>query len=412
MLPSVRNVIGPAVLPTDHCRVKGIFTVTFCVFAMDGLQYFSRYQGIKGLPFLLLALVLASCTKPEGITTTERDLVVGVYASGTVVPDGQYKLYSLAEGYLRRQLVLENDTFRTGQLLFELESTEQTSKRALAQEARTLTQLNSGPNNPQLVELRLQLQTLTQKLAQDSLNLSRYQTLLREGATTPTELERRTLAYTSSLNEVKAARQRMLKLERQQQLDLSNAESALVVSAVQEGYYTLKAPTQGRIYEVYKNEHELVRRGEPIALVGHPTAHHLVLSVDEQDIAKLKPGQEVYAEADAFKGKVYKARISKIYPALNQQDQSYKLEATFTDAFPVQYVGMGVEANIIISKKEKAVCIPAEYVLPGDTVWAIGTPGEDAKPLKLTRGESNFDWVEVLAGLPKGAQVVMPPKKK
>lgn len=364
--------------------------------------------------FLLFAtlLLFSACQKQQGISPTERELVVGVYASGTVVPNDQYKIYSLAEGYLRQQLVAENDTFRSGQLLFRLESTEQTSRTSLAKAAQAITRLNSGPNNPQLKELALQVRTLQVRLQQDSLNLLRFQNLIKEGATTPVELERRTLAYESSKNELQSAQQRMLKLQRQQQLDLRNAESALVVTEVQEGYYTLKAPTAGRVYEVYKNENELVRRGEAIALVGHPSAHHLVLSVDEQDIAKLKVGQEVIAEADAFKGKLYKATISKLYPALNQQDQTYKLEATFTEPFPVEYVGMGVEANIIISRRAKAVCIPAQYVMPGDSVWTLQDGESAPKLVKLSKGEANFDWVEVLGGLPAGAQVVMPPKKK
>lgn len=129
-------------------------------------------------------------------------------------------------------------------------------------------------------------------------------------------------------------------------------------------------------------------------------------------MAKIKLGQTVYAEIDAFEGKIFEARISKVYPSLNQQDQSFKLEAEFVSPFPAEFVGMGVEANIIISKKEKAICLPAKYVSVADSVFIVSAEEQKPKAIKIKRGESNFDWVEILSGLPENASVVMPPKKK
>lgn len=368
------------------------------------------WQGISVALILTIGL-LSSCQKQQGIKPQRRDLTVGVYASGTVLPDHEYKVFSLAEGYLRKQLVAENDTFKAGAMLFELESTEQTSRRNLAEATRRLTDLNAGPNAPQLQELRFQLSTLRDKLSNDSLNLVRFKSLLQQQATTPAEVERRQLAYESTRNELNAAKQRLIRLERELQLQVRNATSNLEVSQTQQGYYTIKAPTNGRVYEVYKNPNELVRRGEAIALVGDVNRHYITLSVDEQDINRIKVGQTVVAEVDAYKGTFYKAHVTRIYPALNNQDQTYKLDADFDEPFPAAYVGMGVEANIIIAERKNALCIPAKYVMPGDTVYTI-LDGSDPTPRKLKRGEANFDWVEVLEGLPDGHEVVMPPKKK
>lgn len=361
---------------------------------------------------ILLMLITASCQKQEGIKPEPRDLIIGVYASGTVLPKEQYKLYSLGEGYLKQAYVSENDTFDAGRLLFELEGPEQQSRRALAEKSKEITKAISGPNSPQIREYKTQIETLLERLKVDSLNWLRYKNLQQDGVSTQSELERRKLTYLSTKNELLAAQERLSRLERQQQLELKNAETNLEISQSQEQYLKLKAASAGRVYEVYKKQNELVRRGEAIALLGHTGAHYLSLSVDEQDVAKIKLGQTVYAEIDAFEGKIFEARISKVYPSLNQQDQSFKLEAEFVSPFPAEFVGMGVEANIIISKKEKAICLPAKYVSVADSVFIVSAEEQKPKAIKIKRGESNFDWVEILSGLPENASVVMPPKKK
>jgi multidrug efflux pump subunit AcrA (membrane-fusion protein) len=127
--------------------------------------------------------------------------------------------------------------------------------------------------------------------------------------------------------------------------------------------------------------------------------------VDELDIDKIKKGQEVLVKIDTYPHKIFKARISKTYPMLNQKDQSFRVDAQFTDDVPRVYAGLTVEANIIIQQKEQALTIPKTYLIGQDSV-RIEKDGK-AQQVKITKGVENFEYVEVLAGVDTTSVLLM-----
>jgi HlyD family secretion protein len=141
----------------------------------------------------------------------------------------------------------------------------------------------------------------------------------------------------------------------------------------------------------------LVRRGEAVALLGNPNNVYLQLAVDETDFAKLKVNQEIVLKMDAYGDKVFKAKVTKIYPKLNKIDQSFRVDADFVGEAPEAYYGLTVEANIIISQNPKALTIPKSYLVGNDSVWI--EEGKEKKKIKLQKGAENFELVEVKGGL-------------
>ncbi|RIV21436.1 HlyD family efflux transporter periplasmic adaptor subunit [Fibrisoma montanum] len=347
---------------------------------------------------VLTASVVVTCNRnAEGISPTYRDLTEAVYASGNVYPRNEYTVTADANGILKQRLVNEGDTIRQDQLLFVLESATEDARRAAAATALRQSQANLQGNSPVLAELEAQVRNARVRLANDSINYARFQDLYRQNATSRAELERAELNYTLSRNNLRAQLNSLARTRDQLRLDVANNRSQLV-STVEAGRSTrVRSLVDGKVYEVYKDPGEVVRPGDQLALVGSGNQIYAQLAVDESDFGKIRVGQPVVIKTDVYADKVFNARVTKVYPKLNRTDQSFRVDAEFTGEKPDAYYGLTVEANIIVSQKQRVLTIPKSYVFGNDSVW-IEQNGQKQK-IRFVKGAENFDLVEVKSGL-------------
>jgi multidrug resistance efflux pump len=228
-------------------------------------------------------------------------------------------------------------------------------------------------------------------------------------AVTRAQFDQAALAYEVSGNDLKSAREAYNRTKDQLRVELKNAQSNVATSGLDYSNYTIKSMIDGIVYDTYKDLGEAVRRTELVALVGEKGAKILELSVDQSDIGKIKVGQEVVVKMDVSGAKVFNAKVSKIYPNMNQNDQSFKVEAEFTENYDLNFVHASVEANIIIAKKDNALIIPKNVVQANDEVEIKGTGMNNM--VKIKKGLENLEFVEVTEGVKEGDEIVMPKAK-
>ena len=354
---------------------------------------------------VLIPLFFLGCQqKSETASPTYKSLTEAVYASGNVFPKNEYKVVANADGYLQQQLVNEGDVTKTNQLLFSLESISQDARAEAAANIYRQSEANYADSSPVLAELEVALRNARTKLENDSVNYFRYKALYDQNAASKADLERVELAYRTSKNDVAARQKAWARTKNQLYVDLQNTRSNFRVNVREGDNYRIRSIEPARVYEVYKKVGELVRRGEAIALLGNPNDVYLQLAVDETDFSKLKVGQEIVVKMDAYGDKVFKAKVTKIYPKLNKVDQSFRVDADFVGETPDAYYGLTVEANIVISQKPKALTIPKAYLIGNDSVW-VEEKGEKKK-IKLQKGAENFELVEIKGGLTEKSVLV------
>lgn len=361
----------------------------------------------KTIIFLFSATTfLISCDKSKDQATSPKyqPLTEAVYASGNIYPKNEYKLTANADGFLVRQTAFEGDIVNKNQLIFQLESISQDARLEASVNILRQAETNYGENSPVLAELTTQLRNARTKLANDSVNFSRNKELYDRNATTKVEYERAELAFQTSKNEVTARQKALQKTKSQLYVDLQNSQSNFRVNAREGDNFRIKTFEAGKIYEIYKKQGELVRRGEQIALIGDANEIYAQLAIDESDFSKVKIGQEVLIKIDVYKDKIFKAKVSKLYPKLNKADQTFRIDAEFAEEKPNAYYGMTVEANIIISQNTRVLTIPKNYLAGSDSVW-IEENG-DKKKIKITKGVENLDLVEVKGGLTDKSVIV------
>jgi multidrug efflux pump subunit AcrA (membrane-fusion protein) len=357
------------------------------------------------LGFSLALLFLFSCGKTEKTTRAQyQELVEAVYASGSIVPKNEYKVFSLADGTITQKLVSEGDVVKAGQALFQIAGDAQEARLRNSQENLRLAQSNYQDNSPVLRELKIALENAKIKLKNDSINYFRYKSLYENQASSKADYDRAGLSYQTAQNDYVGRRNNYEKVKNDLYLNWQNAQSQYVINAQDESNYLISSRIQGKVYGIYKEQGEVVKRNDVVALLGDDKSVYLKLSVDELDIPKVKIGQEVLVKIDIFKDQVFKAKVSKIYPRLNAADQSFRIDAEFIGDAPSNYSGLSIEANIIIQKKNKALTLAKSLIFNGDTV-IVKRNGKTEK-IKIKKGLETLDKVEVLGGISEKDEIV------
>jgi len=331
-----------------------------------------------------------------------------VYASGIILPKEEYRVFAMADGTLSKIMVSEGDSVQSGQVLFHINNQQQQIRLNNAQEAYQIAQKNYDyTHSPVLKELETAIRVAQTQMQNDSVNYVRFKNLWQENATSKVEYDKYTLIYENSKNNFLLQKARYEKAKNDLLLNLQNTQSQVQLNAEINRDYVAKSLFAGKVYEIYKEEGEAVRKGEIIALLGSHQQFYLQMSIDETDIDKIKIGQEVLVKVDMHKDKIFKAKVSKIYPRLNRQNQSFRVDAELDKEQVLEgFSGLTAEANIIIQNKAKALVIPKAYLLEKDSLW-VEKDGEKKK-IAIKKGIENFEWVEITQGLENNTKVLKP----
>jgi HlyD family secretion protein len=358
--------------------------------------------------FFIALSACVGCSGPQVQQPEVKPLLEAVYASGFVTARDEYDVISQAEGYLSEQLVGIGEKVEKGQAILILEGKQEGARLEIATATLAMARRNAGPDSPVLNELSAIVSTAASKKSFDSLTYERYKNLSKQNSTTRIDLDRTRLAAEASANDHRAALSRLDKAREQVKLDLQQAFRQYEIASAESGRFIVKAEANGNLLSLSKEKGELVRRGEQIAVVGDNTKFELRFSVDEMDVSRVKPGQDVVVKIDAFGDRIFNGRVSKVHPYINTREQSMRVDASLLDADTALYSGLGAEGNIIIRRKESALVIPKGLLLPGDSVL-VAVDGEPQK-LKVVPGISTLDEVEILRGLDKSSQLIVSKK--
>jgi HlyD family secretion protein len=346
--------------------------------------------------FFVLLLATA-CSKKESVKPTIKPLMEAVYASGFVVSDDEYQVFSQADGLVREIMVSEGSEVQEGAGILLLESQQQDARYRIAKESYDLAKLNAGLQSPIKMEAENVVKSARAKYQLDSLNFTRLTNLLKANATTRVEYDRSKVTYENSRNEWQSAQQRLVRITREVELAYRQAENQLQIAAEESGNFMVRSKIGGMVFKIAKGKGELVRRGELVAVVGKRDRFHLQLSVDELDANRLKEGLEMVVQIEAYPDQVYHGRITKIFPLIDVRQQSLRVDAALNENLPGWFSGLAVEANIILQQKENALVLPKALVLEGDSVM-ISTDQGDRK-VKIRKGIETMEEVEILEGL-------------
>jgi len=348
--------------------------------------------------FFLTLLGFAAC-KPKYDETTPKMAPVteAVFASGSIDPKDAYTVAALIDGFIVKSYVTENDLVHDGQLLFKLDNRQQHTQVEIANTNVVYARINAANNSPSLMQIKAQIDAARAKMQSDSLNQVRYEHLYTTNSVSKQDLDNARVNYQSSLSVYLADLESYKSTEDKVKQDLANNQSQLQNAEAGNEYYNLVAIGESKVYQIFKKQGDLVRKGDQVAQLGNPDSIVVNLDVDEGSISKVQLGQQVLVELNTEKNKTYDAKVSKIYPHFNESSQSYKVEARFLVEMPRLISGTQLQANIITNHKDNTMLIPHVYVFANNKVLVARDNKMDTAT--ITTGIVSDEWIEVLSGL-------------
>ncbi len=345
------------------------------------------------------ALISVASCKPkyDEVLPKYGPVTEAVFASGSIEPKDAYTLTSMSDGFLVKSFVTENDIVKDGQVLFQLDNKQQNTQVAIAENNLNYAEQNVGSKSPQLLQIKAQVDAAAIKKANDSTTYQRYLRLVRTQSVAQQEVDNARLAYESSVSSYESAVANYRATLNKVNQDLANSRAQLQNVKLGYRFYELNAIGISKVYQIFKKQGDLVRKGEQVAQLGNPDSIVINLDIDEANIAKIQLGQKVLVELNTQKNKTYEAVVTKIYPHFNDNSQSYKVEARFTTPEGDLISGTQLQANIVTAIKDKALLIPRIYLMPDNKV--LVKKGDAYDTAKLAVGIVSDEWVEVLSGI-------------
>lgn len=314
--------------------------------------------------------------------------------AGTIKACRRSKLSMPLGGVVDKLLVKKGDHVEAGQLLLELWNRDRYAEVEAAQAA-----FSAAKNSQQ------QICVLAERSARES---QRLQSLAA----------RKLISIDAADNAASnAAAQKGACAAAQAQSNSAAAQLDMQKALLER--FQLRAPFAGVVAEINGEIGEYVTPSPPG--VATPPAVDLIdtsclyatAPIDEVDAAALKLGMPVKITLDAFRGREFAGKLTRIAPYvldLEKQARTVDIDVRF-DAVPddvVLLIGYSADVSIVLQSLPRVLRIPSEALFETNRVWVLDADSKLHKR-ELQLGVGNFTFTEVRAGLQDGERIVRNP---
>jgi HlyD family secretion protein len=197
---------------------------------------------------------------------------------------------------------------------------------------------------------------------------------------------------------------------------IREAQASLDLQLAQLDQATLRAPFAGIVAEINGELGEVVTPSPP----GIPTPPAVDLiddqclfveaPIDEVDAGQVRPGMPVRISLDAFPGRTFAGRVSRIAPfvrELEKQARTVDVEVKFERVPPDLMLLSGYSADVeILLDQRQTLRVPTESLLEGGRVLRYDPGSGHLREQRVELGLSNWRWSEVRGGLAVGDRIL------
>ncbi len=354
-------------------------------------------QDLKRLFFILLMIIvlfpIIACDKNEYQQPQQKNILEVVFASGHITTEAQYKAVSAVDGYIQELPIKEGMIVPADFVLAVIDQESPQAQLNDAQSSYSNAREDANPNSPKIQELEKKMDVAKKELIQNERLLQSYQRLVKTNAVSKVDYENQLLKTERSKKDLAVLEDSKKDLLRSLDLNLKNANNLVKIRKDDIKKYQLRAKGESQILKTYHKAGEYIRRGEILAEMGRGKPI-VKLFVEEADINSIKKGQQVELSINTYQGKLFTGEIVHVYPAFDEVQQSFIVDAQFTRQPKQLFSGTQVQANIIISQKENALVIPTNSLVSDNQVMT-----KNKGLVQLQLGIKNPEWVEVLEGI-------------
>lgn len=358
-------------------------------------------------PWFRFGMILIACSSCSDSTEKSKpfvqDISESVYASGIIKSKDQYLITSTVSGLITKITRHAGDSVKAGQEILAISNIPSEIMKENAELAAAYNDFKA--NQGKLDELKLSIDFAKTKMQTDSAMFFRQKNLWEQQIGSKVELEQKELVYKNSKTIYQSAILKYTDFKRQLQLASEQAKNNLKINTKQASDYIIKSDIDGILYELTKENGELVGPQSILGVIGSASEFIMELQVDESDILNVKKDQTVLLSIESDKEALFEGKVTKINPFMNEKTKTFTVEAIFTKPPKKLYPNTTLEANIVVSSRKNAMLIPRKFLLDNDSVML-----SDGKKIKVKPGIKDYQNVEILSGLSVSDEIIIPQK--
>jgi membrane fusion protein, multidrug efflux system len=346
--------------------------------------------------------------KPVQVEVVRRDSMRrAVDVVGTLAAVDQVTISSETEGKVSRILADLGDRVKAGQVVIQLDREKQqyTYDQQQAALARALAQYGaSDPQHLPDIEKTPDAQRANADLVQATQAFDRA-----------SELSKRTLISEQALDDARAALQSKraiynaaLQNGKNLRASIQASEATMKLAGRQLRDTEIRAPFDGFVEKRLVNLGELVKTQMPVMAVVRLNPLKVIAEIPEKMAPWINAGQTVELQVDAYQGKKFFGKVSRISPGVNTATRAFPFEALVPNADTLLKPGTFARVHIESGKIDDVLTLPhaaLQYRYGVNRVFVVS--GDKLAMRELAVGERLGDRIEVVSGVKPGERVAV-----
>ncbi len=258
--------------------------------------------------------------------------------TGSIYPLYQYIVAPKVSGRIIKINKRIGDWVKRGEIIAKIDDAEYQQMVLEAEANLKISQAN-------LAEIESQFELAKQEL-------ERVQSLQQKGIASPAELDAATTNFNALQSRIKLAHAQV----EQRQAALNSAKIRL-------SYTVLVATEPGFVGERFVDEGGLLAPNSPlVSVIGIDTVI-VRTTVIERVYGQIQMGQSAEIEVDAFPGKSFYGKVTRIAPMLQEASRVAQMEVEVANDSLLLKPGMFSKVKVVLAEKDSAQVVPSQAIV-------------------------------------------------
>jgi len=172
---------------------------------------------------------------------------------------------------------------------------------------------------------------------------------------------------------------------------------------------TIVSPIDGIVTARHIDEGNLVGQGQRIVSLADIRTVKVLAAVPERYSPQICQGMPVKIAVDAFKDRVFETKVYCVYPALDEQTHTIRLEIRLQNDGLLLRPGMFARVKLILNRRDTAVVIARDVILGGkiDPPYVFVAENGHARKRIVEIGLTDGPRCEIVSGLKPGENLIV-----
>ncbi len=366
--------------------------LVFSFFGWVGYKAFQGYQARAAMPatkgagrvpagpgggFAAMRAPLVEAAQVEMSDFKDRVLLVG-----SLKPDAEVQVMSKISGRIEMILVDVGDPVGKGQLIAAVEDREILQQIQQAEAA--------------LGVARASIQQREAELANFERQVARFRELFEQDLIARQDLEDAATRQQSSQAQVLLSK-----------AQLRQSEAALNQFKINHENTRIYAPMDGVVGRRHLHPGAIVSMNTPILTIVNLENMRTLVNVVEKDLVRISQGAHAEVAVDAFPGRTFDGRVSRVSPVLDPATRTAEVEVHLANPGWALRAEMFARVLLDLGGRRQGLLVPRDALIyRGDQGGVFVLQEGIARFRPIQSGIAQQDAVEVISGLSAGEQVI------